>query len=201
MAKGLTKFQYSTEQEYKEAFGAKLIAGLQSIREAGALLVEAEAQGFAIGEGFAKVQLETLRGIGRQAVLPELYFLCIGDLNFMRRLSGYPLDDQRAIVNGKRVPLIVLDGDGKQDKMMVLPADVIRGNDKKAMSRLFSHRGVRSEQEQVQAIKQEISDGAVRAASSKVEVPKQPEIKKHMVTFPAGHWFSKKDIADVLTRM
>src|SRR6185312_1699895 len=108
--------------------------------------------------------IQYIRKIGHGQLLPEVVLRLAFNQNLLRRVSNYPLPDQRKVIECEAFRVVRIE-DGKMVKTDPLPAHLLTKND---IAQVFDMDHIRDEEEQFRFI---------RARNQKVIPEVKPDIE------------------------
>lgn len=141
----LASYQAMTVEELEDVL-ARLIQ-----RTADALLEAAHVVRIMEGKGadtskLCVADVKWLRLIAHNQMLPEVFMRFGGEEQLMQAISSLSIPDQRRLISGERVPVLVFDlKTGQQTHQMLQPLEMTRNQ----IRQVFGRRLIRSETQQL----------------------------------------------------
>lgn len=144
-----------------EMLHEKLTFTVETVREMAAIVRRLEELGCDTGELRTKLNsgiLKMIRRVAFNQMMPEVFVEFLGTPRLQEKIAALPLPDQKRMVEGKPIKVIV----SAEDHRMVAPFDMTKDD----VKQVFGPDGIRNDREQIAYLADESRKASIRSKAT-----------------------------------
>lgn len=184
----MTYLETMTIEELKREFSILMGRTIENIVRLAMIVKVLDKKDPSWAEGKSENLLKNLRAVANGKVIPELFVEFANQPQLFSRLSTYPIDEQKRLVDNGKIP-VAKEVDGEIEVQEIAAREI---TDPEVRWRVFGKNGIATPKQQVEKIK--TKQPLIKADRNKVDIEELPEPAQEKMVASA----SPKDAAEYI---